>query len=189
MSVISMTLAVGWTLGFLESICFAIAIGISVDFVIHFSHAYATPPGNFSREKRTEFALIHMGPSILAAAFTTIAGATIMFVSLRGWLCQWIVDYDSALHLLTLVLSFCSIPPEQFTTIEFFAMFALVLFFTIIQATLGSFVFLLTLTNCIGPSQPTYFVDRIFSTKCCSRFRKEVTVSGTKTPSQVNLDN
>ena len=79
--VISLTMALGWTLGFMESICFAIAIGISVDFVIHFSHAYTTPRGNVSREERTRFSLIHMGPSILAAAFTTIAGATIMFVS------------------------------------------------------------------------------------------------------------
>lgn len=127
LSVISMTVAIGWQLGFLESICFAIAVGISVDFVIHFSHAYTTPLGTVGREDRTKFALISMGPSILAAAFTTIAGATIMF----------------------------------FTTIQFFSMFATVLFLTIIQATLGSFVFFLTLTNCIGPSQPTFFADLI----------------------------
>ena len=131
MSVISMTMVAGWALGFLESICFAIAIGLSVDFVLHFSHAYTTPVGKVDSQERTKFALISMGPSILAAAFTTVAGATIMF----------------------------------FTTIDFFSLFATSLFFTIIQATLGSFVFFLTLTNCVGPSQPTYFADQIYA-KC-----------------------
>jgi len=62
-----------------ESICFAILIGISVDFVIHFSHAYTSLPGTVSKEKRTKHALVYMGPSILAAAVTTVAGALIMF--------------------------------------------------------------------------------------------------------------
>merc|ERR1712091_172644 len=35
-SVTSFLTAFGWTLGFLESICFSILIGVSVDFVIHF---------------------------------------------------------------------------------------------------------------------------------------------------------
>lgn len=57
-SVTSMMVAAGWTLGFLESICFAILIGVSVDFVIHFSHAYVALPGNVAREIRTKHALI-----------------------------------------------------------------------------------------------------------------------------------
>jgi len=69
----------GWTLGFLESICFAILIGISCDFVIHFCHAYNHLEGSQSRHDRTKFAVIHMGPSILAAAATTFAAASIMF--------------------------------------------------------------------------------------------------------------
>ncbi len=45
----------------LESICFAILIGISCDFVIHFGHAYNHLPGDTSKQERTKFALIHMG--------------------------------------------------------------------------------------------------------------------------------
>jgi hypothetical protein len=71
-------IALGWELGFLESICYAILIGISVDFVIHFSHAYVLFPGEKPRGDRTKFAVIHMGPSILAAAFTTFASAMVM---------------------------------------------------------------------------------------------------------------
>jgi hypothetical protein len=72
----------GWTLGFLESICFAILIGVSVDFVIHFTHSYAHFKGTHSRSERTKHALIQMGPSILAAAFTTIAAAIIMLFTI-----------------------------------------------------------------------------------------------------------
>jgi hypothetical protein len=128
-SVTAMLVGIGWTLGFLESICFAILIGVSVDFVIHFSHAYAALPGDASREKRTKHALIKMGPSILAAAFTTIASALIML----------------------------------FTEFLFFQKFALILCFTVIQATLGSFIVFLTMTICIGPSRPTHLVDTLLA--------------------------
>eukprot|EP00557_Chaetoceros_sp_GSL56_P008506 CAMPEP_0176488610 /NCGR_PEP_ID=MMETSP0200_2-20121128/6808_1 /TAXON_ID=947934 /ORGANISM="Chaetoceros sp., Strain GSL56" /LENGTH=282 /DNA_ID=CAMNT_0017885619 /DNA_START=132 /DNA_END=980 /DNA_ORIENTATION=- len=69
---------IGWTLGFLESVCFAILIGISCDFVIHFGHAYISFEGYRAREDRTRYATIHMGPSILAAALTTFSAAIIM---------------------------------------------------------------------------------------------------------------
>jgi len=128
-SVTSTLVALGWTLGFLESICFAILIGVSVDFVIHFCHAYASKSGEVDRGERTQDALIRMGPSILAAAVTTVAAAIIML----------------------------------FTVIDFFQKFALILFMTMIQATLGSFVMFLTFTDCIGPSNPTYLADKVTS--------------------------
>lgn len=68
----------GWELGFLESICFAIMVGISCDFVIHFGHAYIHEPGSVSKEFRTRHAILHMGPSILAAAVTTLSSALVM---------------------------------------------------------------------------------------------------------------
>jgi hypothetical protein len=75
---------VGWTFGFLEGVCFAILIGISCDFVIHFGHAYISFGGNHSREDRTKYATIHMGPSVLAAALTTFSAALVMiFCTLR----------------------------------------------------------------------------------------------------------
>jgi predicted RND superfamily exporter protein len=77
-SVTATLVAMGWTLGFLEAICFAILIGVSVDFVIHFSHAYSFLKGTVSRSRRTKYALIKMGPSILATAVTTILSAVIM---------------------------------------------------------------------------------------------------------------
>jgi len=131
-SVTSVLVTIGWTLGFLESICFSILIGISVDFVIHFSHAYISLPGDVNRNERTKHALIHMGPSILAAAFTTLSSSTIML----------------------------------FTRILFFQKFGIILCLTVIQATIGSFVVFLTLTDCFGPSNPTYMVDSIIEYIC-----------------------
>ena len=124
-STTAMLVASGWSLGFLESVCFAILIGVSCDFVIHFGHAYAACEGNTDRHERTYMALIRMGPSILAAAFTTVCAAAIML----------------------------------FTVVTFFRRFATILFYTIIQATVGSFIVYLTLSDTIGPSQPTYIFD------------------------------
>ena len=133
-SVTTFLIAFGWTLGFLESICFSILIGVSVDFVIHFTHAYVhAHKGEMSREERTRFAMVTMGPSVLATAATTFFSAIVML----------------------------------FTTITFFRKFALVLFLTVIMATIASFIVFLTLTNCFGPTNPTYLVD-----KCVSVCRK-----------------
>ena len=77
-SVTAMLVAMGWELGFLESILLAILIGVSCDFVIHFSHAYSHLKGHRSREERTLHALLSMGPSVLAAAFTTFSAALVM---------------------------------------------------------------------------------------------------------------
>ena len=59
--------ALGWNLGFLDSVCFAILVGISCDFIIHFGHTYIHQKGSVSTHECTRFALLHMGPSISAA--------------------------------------------------------------------------------------------------------------------------
>jgi predicted RND superfamily exporter protein len=126
----------------LESICFSILIGISCDFVIHFGHAYSILPGDRNRNERSKYALLRMGPSILAGAFTTIASATVML----------------------------------FCVITFFKKFAIILFYTIIMSTAGSFIVFLTLTDALGPSEPTVFVDWMVekaNAKCKAGCRRE----------------
>jgi len=136
-SVTTLLILFGWTLGFLESVCFSILVGVSVDFVIHFTHAYVNAnKGELSREERTRFALVTMGPSVLATAGTTFFSAIVML----------------------------------FCTITFFRKFALVLFFTVIMATIASFVVFITLTNCFGPTNPTYLIDKCLS--FCPRKRE-----------------
>jgi hypothetical protein len=70
-----------------------------------------------------------MGPSILAAAFTTFSSAIVML--------------------------FCKV--------SFFTKFATILIFTILHATIGSFVVFLTLNVTIGPSEPTKFIDSLIN--------------------------
>merc|ERR1712154_500202 len=55
-------------------------IGISCDFVMHFSHAYGHITGCIPRTERAKFTVIHMGPSILAAAVTTLAASLLMLL-------------------------------------------------------------------------------------------------------------
>jgi predicted RND superfamily exporter protein len=116
---------------------------LSADFVIHFSFAYTQQPPNTDRHIRTEHALLHLGPSMLAAGFTTLMGSTMMF----------------------------------FTEIFFFHLFGYVLLFTIVQATLASFVLFLAMTDCIGPSNPTYLFDLLVGkvSACCLGWQKETT--------------
>lgn len=82
--VLSCTLATlvwqGWELGILESMCLAILVGISCDFVVHLAHAYMTslPVGKSTREvrrERTRWALSTMGISVLSAGGTTLVAA------------------------------------------------------------------------------------------------------------------
>lgn len=89
MLVIGTVVGMGWELGFLEGICFAILIGLSCDFVLHMAHAYQTSP-ELSRQDKSRDALTRMGPPIFAAAFTTAAtgfvmyGCTILFFNRFG---------------------------------------------------------------------------------------------------------
>jgi len=73
--------------------------------------------------------MVTMGPSILAAAFTTIAAAAVMLVCV----------------------------------VDFFVKFAVVLFGTVVQATLGSFIVFVCLVDTFGPSNPTYTVDLLIA--------------------------
>merc|ERR1712003_530975 len=77
-SVTALMVGIGWTLGFLESICFSILIGVSVDFVIHFTHAYVHFKGEVPRKDRSRYALVTMGPSVLATAGTIFFSAIVM---------------------------------------------------------------------------------------------------------------
>ena len=69
----------GWKLGFLEAVCFAILIGLSVDFIIHFAHMYCHAPHQ-GREQRTRHALRYMSVPVLSAGLTTFASSILLFL-------------------------------------------------------------------------------------------------------------
>ena len=65
----------GWELGTVESICFTIVAGFSVDYVVHLAHAYvhSTSP---TRAERVRDALAEMGISVLSDSQLVIERST-----------------------------------------------------------------------------------------------------------------
>uniref|UniRef100_W5U946 Protein dispatched homolog 1 n=1 Tax=Ictalurus punctatus TaxID=7998 RepID=W5U946_ICTPU len=68
----------GWELNILESVTISVAVGLSVDFAVHYGVAYRLAPEP-DREGKVVFSLSKMGSAIAMAALTTfIAGAMMM---------------------------------------------------------------------------------------------------------------
>ncbi|KAM8946825.1 protein dispatched homolog 1 isoform 2-T2 [Pelodytes ibericus] len=68
----------GWELNVLESVTISVAVGLSVDFAVHYGVAYRLAPDP-DREGKVVFSLSRMGSAIAMAALTTfVAGAMMM---------------------------------------------------------------------------------------------------------------
>ncbi|XP_071019180.1 protein dispatched homolog 1-like [Oncorhynchus clarkii lewisi] len=68
----------GWELNVLESVTISVAVGLSVDFAVHYGVAYRLAPEP-DREGKVVFSLGRMGSAIAMAALTTfVAGAMMM---------------------------------------------------------------------------------------------------------------
>ncbi|XP_074655965.1 protein dispatched homolog 1-like isoform X2 [Tubulanus polymorphus] len=68
----------GWQLGVLESTTISIAVGLSIDFTLHYGVAYRLSP-DLDRETRVVCSIERMGSAIAMAAVTTfLAGALMM---------------------------------------------------------------------------------------------------------------
>ena len=66
---------IGWELNILESTIMSLAVGLSVDFTIHYGVAYRIAP-SADRAARSEYAMRQLTSAISAAAFSTfVAGA------------------------------------------------------------------------------------------------------------------
>jgi len=85
---VATVVGMGWTLGFLEGICFSILIGLSVDFVIHVGHAYVQAGEEYDAEGGQEepdrntmarAAVSRMGFPVVSAGLTTLMSAIILF--------------------------------------------------------------------------------------------------------------
>ena len=68
----------GWQLNILESIVMSVAVGLSIDFTMHYGVAYRLAPERGNREKRVCHSLVHIGSAITMAALTTfLTGKTL----------------------------------------------------------------------------------------------------------------
>ena len=96
-STLAALILMGWELGILESMCLAILVGISCDFVVHLAHAYMvagpivdadaylTQPGASGggasriRRERVRWALATMGISVFSAGCSTMVAAFALY--------------------------------------------------------------------------------------------------------------
>merc|ERR1712045_235544 len=65
----------GWDLSIAESIAVVIVIGFSVDYTVHFAHAYLESKNVTWRRERTRNSFLIMGISVLFGALTTFGAA------------------------------------------------------------------------------------------------------------------
>ncbi|KAJ3452766.1 sterol-sensing domain [Anaeramoeba flamelloides] len=77
-TIVGMMVSLGWQLGIVESISLTIIVGISVDYIVHFCHAYNVSKKEKRFEKLRE-SMTSLGISVVSAAVTTLFASFIMF--------------------------------------------------------------------------------------------------------------
>lgn len=86
LTTISILVLLQWKLNILESIAVSTAIGLGIDFVLHYALNYQQCEKN-DRRISTEFALSRMiGPTIMAALTTFIAGVFMIFSNILAYI-------------------------------------------------------------------------------------------------------
>ncbi|KAL9981003.1 hypothetical protein ACROYT_G009655 [Oculina patagonica] len=68
----------GWQLNILESIVMSVAVGLSIDFTMHYGVAYRLAPDKSQRDSRVRYSLVHIGSAITMAAMTTFLTGLMM---------------------------------------------------------------------------------------------------------------
>lgn len=70
----------GWKLNILESITMSVAVGVSIDFSMHFGVAYCLASDKQSRTSRVRYSMSRMGSAISMAAVTTFLAGKILLI-------------------------------------------------------------------------------------------------------------
>jgi hypothetical protein len=74
----------GWVLGVTESVVISVAVGMAVDFTVHYGHAYmhaGSSHSKMTRKGRVVTALTKMGPTISMGALTTLVAGCVLMLS------------------------------------------------------------------------------------------------------------
>lgn len=86
LSTIAVLVLLEWKLNILESIAVNTAIGLGIDFVLHYAMNYQYSEKK-DRKSATEYALSHMiGPTLMAAITTCCAGVFMVFSSVLAYI-------------------------------------------------------------------------------------------------------
>lgn len=83
---VAVLVLLGWKLNILESVSVCIAVGLSVDFTLHYAVGYRLSPQEADRESAVVFSLSRMSSPIAMAAVTTLsAGAAVLPSSVMAY--------------------------------------------------------------------------------------------------------
>jgi hypothetical protein len=83
---VAILVLLGWKLNILESVSVSIAVGLSVDFTLHYAVGYRLSAQETDRESAVVFSLTRMSSPIAMAAVTTLsAGAAVLFSSVVAY--------------------------------------------------------------------------------------------------------
>ena len=84
----------GWQLNILESIIISVAVGLSIDFTMHYGVAYRVSPDKSLRETRVRYSLTHIGSAITMAALTTFltGRSSLFYVTFLYSSCMWVTQ-------------------------------------------------------------------------------------------------
>jgi predicted RND superfamily exporter protein len=75
---IALIVSFGWSLDVIESICITILVGVSVDFIVHFAHAYSESESR-KRSDKARVAWTHLGISVVFGGTTTLLATLPLF--------------------------------------------------------------------------------------------------------------
>ncbi|KAJ8042911.1 Protein dispatched-like 1 [Holothuria leucospilota] len=96
-SVVGTLVLLGWQLNIFEAITFSLAVGLSVDFTIHYGVAFTIAPFK-DRKERTFFAIETLSSPITVAALSTFSAGAVMIPAV-------VINYSQIGVFLTLVMS------------------------------------------------------------------------------------
>ncbi|EDO44540.1 predicted protein, partial [Nematostella vectensis] len=105
----------GWQLNILESIVMSVAVGLSIDFTMHYGVAYRLSPYKDRRDIRVRYSFVHIGSAIFMAALTTFITGLLMMPAI-------VLVYNQLGVFLMLVMFFSYI----YATLAFQSMCALI---------------------------------------------------------------
>eukprot|EP00794_Sanderia_malayensis_P009074 gene9074-10042_t len=101
-AIISVTIgslvAAGWQLNILESMTMSVAVGLSIDFTLHYGVAYFSCEDSQSRKDRVHYSLWHVGSAVAMGTVTTFLAGLVMMPSV-------IYAYIQIGHFLMLIMS------------------------------------------------------------------------------------
>jgi hypothetical protein len=108
-SIVGVLVLDGWQLNILESIIISVAVGMSVDFVAHYSHSYLHSEGA-DRDERVLKCMSTMGVSVLTGAITTFMAGFFMSLAQTLFFFQFGVFMMSTMGFAWIYTNFMFVP-------------------------------------------------------------------------------